>query len=99
LRWNDVVAWFPVIIEGLGLEMLGDDLLTARESVAATPAECPTYNLKRKFRIHIEIRLGILQHELETRGWERQHAWMRVRSNTSTSKWETFTCTLLPPVQ
>ena len=30
------VARLPVIIEGSGVEVLGDDLLTARESVAAT---------------------------------------------------------------
>ena len=31
-----VVARLPVIVEGSGVEVLGDDLFTARESVAAT---------------------------------------------------------------
>jgi hypothetical protein len=36
LSRSDVVARNPVILEGNCVEVLGDDLLTARESVAAT---------------------------------------------------------------
>lgn len=34
----DVVAWAPVVIVGDGVEVLSNDLLPARESVAATHA-------------------------------------------------------------
>jgi hypothetical protein len=38
LGWSDVVARLPVFLEGSRVEVLGDDLLTARESIAATYA-------------------------------------------------------------
>jgi len=34
----DLLTRFPVIVERCGVEVLGDDLLAARESVAATHA-------------------------------------------------------------
>ncbi len=35
LRGGDVIAWHPVIVVGKNVEVFGDDLLTARESVTA----------------------------------------------------------------
>ena len=36
LRWSDVVARRPIIVIREDFEVFGDDLLTARESVAST---------------------------------------------------------------
>jgi hypothetical protein len=54
---GNVVTRLPVIIEGSGVEVLGEDLLAARESVSATHKQrlCQTASLASVWKFYLKF--------------------------------------------